>query len=112
MTKPLTMPVDSEVTMTIEGDLTHLCPVVDEVDRGRVSITWRTQGETFELHMLAGYLAAWKDSHLSHEQITDRIRDDLFEVAGIELVSVETTWLTAGLEVSCSTSPIPAGVKP
>ena len=107
-----TMPESSAVTMTVAGSLVHMCPVVDEVDLGTVEIIWRTNGETYELHSLAEYLRGWQDSRLSHEQITDRIRHDLSLAPQIELVSVETTWLTAGLEVSCSTSPIPAAVTP
>lgn len=102
-----TMPVSTDATVTASGPLVHLCPVVDEVDEGHITITWRILGETFELHSLAEYLRGWKDSRLSHEQITDTIRHELSTASTwIELVSVETTWLTAGLEVSCSTSPI------
>lgn len=100
----------SDVTLTVTGDLRHLCPHVDEVDYGTVMIAWRAQGETFELHSLAEYLRGFKGARISHEQITDRIRHDLSAFPGVELVSVETNWQTAGLGVKCSTSPIPAGV--
>lgn len=109
MSHVLTMPDRSDVTMTVTGPLVHMCPVVDEVDEGTITIAWRVKGETYELHSLAEYLRGWAGSHLAHEQITDRIRHDLSVVVGIELVSVETTWLTAGMEVSCSTSPTVAG---
>ena len=104
-----TVPCDADVTMTAAGDLMHLCPFVDEVDRGRITITWQTFGQTFELHALADYLRGFKDSAISHEQITDRIRHDLATVDGLALVSVGTTWETAGMEVRCSTSPTLVG---
>ena len=100
----------SDVTSAVTGDLRHRCPHVEEIDRGRVTITWRVAGRTYELHSLREYLAGFADARLSHEEVTDRIRHDLSVADGIELVSVETTWLTAGLEVSCSTSPILAGL--
>lgn len=110
MTSPVaTVPDASDVTVTVRTSLQHTCPYVDEVDRGHVTITWRVDGETFELHALAGYLQGFKDARLSHEEITERIRFDLTCATElIELVSVETVWETAGMEVRCSTSLTPA----
>lgn len=104
-----TVPSDTDVTVTASADLRHRCPFVNEVDFGRIHIAWRTVGATYELHSLAEYLRTFKDAELSHEEITDRIRDDLSVVREIEILSVETTWLTGGMEVRCSTSPTPAG---
>jgi len=112
MSHVITVPCDGDVTMTATGDLTHLCPHVDEIDNGAIHIEWRVAGQTYELHSLAEYLRGFKDSRISHEEITDRIRHDLSTVNGIELISVVTTWDTAGLEVSCSTSPTRAAVTP
>lgn len=99
----------SDVIVTASGDIRHRCPHVNENDFGRVTITWRVNGFTYELHDLAEYLRGFKDAEISHEQITDRIRHDLSMVREIELLSVETTWRTAGMEVRCSTSPTLAG---
>lgn len=99
----------SDVTLTATTDLRHRCPHVDETDIGRVTITWRVLGKSYELHSLAKYLDGFRDSILSHEQITDRIRHDLSVVREIELISVNTTWVTAHMEVTCSTSPTLVG---
>ncbi|WP_182377864.1 hypothetical protein [Nocardioides sp. WS12] len=107
-----TIPIDADVRIAATGPLTHLCPVVDEVDEGRVTITWQCNGATLELHALAEYLRGFKDARVSHEQITDRIGHDLSVVDGIELVSVESTWTTAGMEVRCVSTPTPARVTP
>jgi NADPH-dependent 7-cyano-7-deazaguanine reductase QueF len=106
MSHVLTVEDTSDVTITATGDIRHRCPHVDEVDRGRVTITWRVRGRTYELHSLAEYLKGFADAHLSHEQITDRIRHDLSVVREIELVSVDTTWFTADLTVSVTTQPV------
>lgn len=98
----------SDVSLTATGDIRHRCPHRNEIDRGRVAITWRVLGKSYELHSLAEYLRAFADSVLSHEQVTDRIRHDLSVAEGIELVAVKTTWNTAGLEVQCATSQTPA----
>lgn len=100
-----TVPSDADVLMTATGELTHHCPFVDEVDNGHVTITWRTSGQSLELHALKEYLDGWRQVTASHEDVTDRIRHDLATVAGIELVSVDTTWHTADMEVRCFTSP-------
>lgn len=109
----LTIETDSTgVIVTARGPLRHLCPVVEEIDEGRVAITWRTHGVTFELHALAAHLRSYAGTRISHEDLTDTIRHDLSAHAGLTLLDVTTTWETAGLEVSCSTSPTPAGATP
>jgi NADPH-dependent 7-cyano-7-deazaguanine reductase QueF len=107
----LTVPESGAVDVTAAGLLIHLCPHRDEEDLGRVTVTWRCSGSTFELHALAEYLSNWEQTSLSHEELTDRIAYDLSNLPGVELLSVATTWQTAGLEVSCSTSPTPADPK-
>ena len=95
----------TDVTVTASGELRHVCPYANELDLGHVTIAWRTAGQTYELHSLAEYLRDFKDAEMSHEEITDRIRHDLSIADGVDLLSVETTWLTGGMEVRCSTSP-------
>lgn len=112
MSHVLTVPDSSDVAVTVTGALDHRCPHVNERDHGNVTISWRVKGQTYELHSLAEYLRLWKDSEISHEAITDRIRHDLSVVVGIELLSVETEWLTAGLEVQCASTPTLARVTP
>lgn len=107
----LTVESAADVTMTVTAPVQHLCPFVDEVDDGTVTISWRVDGATFELHALAEYLRGYKDARLSHEDITDRIRHDLSAPPGVELLTVESTWTTAGVEVTCSTSPTPVGQR-
>jgi NADPH-dependent 7-cyano-7-deazaguanine reductase QueF len=101
----------ADVQVTATADLQHLCPFVDEVDHGTITIAWHCNGATLELHSLREYLDGFKDSELSHEALTDLIRHDLSVIARIDLISVTTTWQTAGMEVTCSTSPTPVGRK-
>lgn len=102
-----TVPSTSDVEVTVTTPLTHRCPFVDEIDNGTITITWRVDGETFELHSLRHYLNSFADVEISHEGITDLIRHDLSTVPDVELISVSTAWETAGMEVRCSTSVIP-----
>jgi NADPH-dependent 7-cyano-7-deazaguanine reductase QueF len=104
-----TSPTDAETEVTVTADMQHLCPFVDEVDFGTIAITWQCDGATLELHSLREYLDGFKDSELSHEALTDLIRHDLSVIPGVDLASVTTTWQTAGMGVTCSTSPIRVG---
>jgi len=109
MTLPQAVPTTAGVRMTVTADVQHLCPFVNEVDNGAVTVTWQANGATFELHSLRDYLNGFKNSEISHEMLTDRILRDLSTTQGVEIVSVESTWDTAGMEVQCSTLPTLAG---
>lgn len=88
--------------LRVTAPLVHLCPFRDEVDKGAVTITWETEGQTFELHSLASYLQSFRPVRISHEALTLHIKDSLNASAGLTVVSVATLWGTAGLGVGCS----------
>jgi NADPH-dependent 7-cyano-7-deazaguanine reductase QueF len=93
--------VDSTAEVTVTSPLVHRCPFVPEVDTGTVTITWRCEMNTVELHSLAAYLASWADQTISSEEITEQIMRDLEQqLDGIQAVSVGTAWETAGMKVS------------
>lgn len=105
----LTEPVEASVRLTATAHIQHLCPFVQEVDNGTITIVWDTDGWTLELHALRAYLNTFTDREISHEDLTDEVRAELACHHGIGNVDVSTTWRTAGMEVACSTSPIRAG---
>jgi NADPH-dependent 7-cyano-7-deazaguanine reductase QueF len=102
------VPTDSPVTLATKASIQHLCPFVHEVDNGNITVTWDTDGWTFELHSLRAYLRSFTDREISHEDLTEEVRAELSSHHGISAVTVTTEWRTAGMEVRCSTSPIPA----
>jgi NADPH-dependent 7-cyano-7-deazaguanine reductase QueF len=74
---------------------------VEEVDTGTVTITWRCEQNTIELHSLAAYLDSWAEQKISSEEITEQIMRDLEQqLDGIQSMSVSTTWETAGMTVT------------
>jgi NADPH-dependent 7-cyano-7-deazaguanine reductase QueF len=85
-----------------------MCPFVNEVDNGTITITWEADGWTLELHSLRAYLSTFQDREISHEELTEEIRAELSTHHGINEVTVNTNWRTAGMEVRCCTSPTPA----
>lgn len=105
-----TVPIEADVALTVTANLQHMCPFVHEVDSGSVTITWETDGWTIELHSLRAYLNTFHDRKISHEELTEEIRAELNSHKWINITSVNTSWRTAGMEVSCFSSPTPAGL--
>ena len=91
--------------VTIEAPVRKICPYRLEVDHGSATLTFDiAKGDGPELHTLAARLHDTKDRVVSHEEYTRNIMD-AWGFRG--LVSVETHWHTAGLEITCATSQIP-----
>lgn len=109
MSTPDTVPCDAHTTVTIDAPFRHMCPFVHEVDNGTAQITWVTEGNTIELHSLAHHLDTYRDVEISHEELTRQLRDALDALDGLTITHITTTWHTAGMEVTCSTSPTHAG---
>lgn len=97
------------VRVTVNAPIRHLCPFKDEIDDGQLTLSWRTDHSTVELHSLRNFLGAFADAPISHEEVVSEIWGAMSRVGGIRSVSVHTTWRTAGLEVTCSTSPTRVG---
>jgi NADPH-dependent 7-cyano-7-deazaguanine reductase QueF len=105
MSAPATVPVEASVRLTTTAPIQHMCPFVHEVDNGNVTIAWDADGWTFELHALRAYLGTFSEREISHEELTQELQHELAGHHGINNVTVETSWRTAGMEVACNTSP-------
>jgi len=106
----ITVGAPHNVTLTATAPARHLCPYVNEKDEGTVTVTWLTQGRTFELHSLRRHLdqfmVEWGGEEISHEEFTLKLKDTFAPVhagAGLQVLSVRTDWTTAGMPVVCST---------
>jgi NADPH-dependent 7-cyano-7-deazaguanine reductase QueF len=104
----LTVPVEANVRLSVTASIQHLCPFVQEVDNGTVTVAWDTEGWTFELHALRAYLNTFVDREISHEDLTDEIRAELNSHHGINNVTIGSTWRTAGMEVVVTTGKVNA----
>ena len=98
MTAPelVAAPVGAKVTAS--GDMNHLCPFKDEVDKGRATVSWTTNGATYELHSLAEYFGSFAEEKISHEQLATRVMNELNQ-PGVSELRVEVRYVTAGLIV-------------
>lgn len=92
--------------VTVHAELRHLCPFRDEVDQGHITVSWRIDGYTFELHDLAAYFATFHDVTISHEELTGRIAAEL----GDSVVNVTTHWQTAGM-ATCVSRDAPTAIE-
>jgi NADPH-dependent 7-cyano-7-deazaguanine reductase QueF len=106
------VPCESGTSVTVRASLTHQCPYVAEIDHGYIVVTWISETATFELHALREYLYTFELEAISHEALTQRIRRELDATAGLRVTAVETAWRTAGMEITCTTSPTPARATP
>lgn len=102
--KPIELvPADSQATVTAGGLVSHLCPFVDEADHGTVTITWRCNTSTVELHSLAAYLGGFTDRRIGHEDLVEEVFQHLRDAApGVSVRSVTARFTTAGLGVEVS----------
>lgn len=103
-----TVPVEATVRMSATSPIQHMCPFVQEVDNGTITVSWDTDGWTLELHSLRAYLNTFQGREISHEELTAEIEAELSGFVGIAAVTVTTTWRTAGMEVVVTTSEVSA----
>jgi NADPH-dependent 7-cyano-7-deazaguanine reductase QueF len=98
----LTVPCPAAVRVTVTMSARHLCPFKPEVDRGEMEISWRTDGNTIELHALAALLASQAQWVISHEEFTAWLTGELSALDGLTVETVTSRWVTAGGQVSVS----------
>lgn len=109
MNAPTTVPVEGATRLTATAPIQHMCPFIQEVDNGTITVSWDAQGWTFELHALRAYFNTFAEREISHEELTNEVWHELTGHYGIGNVSVTSSWRTAGMEVLCSTSPTLVG---
>lgn len=96
MTGPRVVLVEARgMTAAATMPLTHLCPFVEEVDHGSVTLEWRVENRTLELHSVRDWLATFAAVKVSHEQLTGDLYDLLLNL-GLTGLAVTTRWETAG----------------
>lgn len=108
MSEPSSVPIEAHVRLSAKASIRHLCPFVQEVDNGTLTVAWDADGWTLELHALHAYLGTFAEREISHEELTAEVQAELSSHHGINNVSVTSSWRTAGMEVACSTSLTPA----
>ncbi len=77
-------------------ELTCLCPMTAQPDFATVTITYVPDQHLVELKSLKLYLWTYRDVGVFHEDITNRILDDLVAVIAPRRMTVHTLWNVRG----------------
>ena len=77
-------------------ELTCVCPMTGQPDFATVSITYVPAASIVELKSLKLYLWSYRDEGSFHEDVTNRILDDLVAAIGPKRMTVRTDWLVRG----------------
>jgi hypothetical protein len=106
MTTLATHPADAPGVLVVArvDDFQHKCPVVDEIDRGNLTVWWVTTDRTLELHSLHDYLDTWEDTATTHEDLVTAIAAAL-AWAGVAGTGARFTGRTAGMDVEATANP-------
>jgi 7-cyano-7-deazaguanine reductase len=77
-------------------ELTCLCPMTGQPDYASVTITYVPGPSIVELKSLKLYLWSYRDEGAFHEDVTNRILDDLVAAVSPRRMTVRTDWLVRG----------------
>ena len=77
-------------------EFTCLCPVTGQPDFATVSISYVPADRIVELKSLKLYLWSYREEGAFHEDVTNRILDDLVSCLGPRRMTVTTEWLVRG----------------
>lgn len=77
-------------------ELTCVCPVTGQPDFATVTIEYVPDRLIVELKSLKLYLWGYRDQGVHHEDVTNRVLDDLVAALSPRSMTVTTAWLPRG----------------
>ena len=77
-------------------EFTCLCPMTGQPDFATVTVTYVPGESIVELKSLKLYLWGYRDEGAFHEDVTNRILDDLVAAVGPRRMTVRTDWNVRG----------------
>ena len=78
------------------SDFTCVCPMTGQPDFATVTITYVPDEKIVELKSLKLYLWSFRDEGAFHEDVTNRILDDLVAAIAPRRMTVHTAWNVRG----------------
>ena len=78
------------------SEFTCICPVTGQPDFANVQISYAPGPSIVELKSLKQYLWSYRDEGAFHEDVTNRILDDLCSAIDPRRMTVVTDWLVRG----------------
>ena len=86
---------DYEVRCTTP-EFTSVCPLTGQPDFATVTISYVPEASIVELKSLKLYLWSYRDEGAFHEDVTNRVLDDLVAAIAPRRMTVTTDWLVRG----------------
>lgn len=77
-------------------EFTCVCPMTGQPDFATVTISYVPDGSIVELKSLKLYLWSYRNEGAFHEDVTNRILDDLVQAIAPRRMTVCTDWLVRG----------------
>ena len=77
-------------------EFTCVCPLTGQPDFATVTLTYVPDGSIVELKSLKLYLWSFRDEGAFHEDVTNRILDDVVAAILPRRLTVHTDWLVRG----------------
>jgi 7-cyano-7-deazaguanine reductase len=77
-------------------EFTCICPITGQPDFATVTIAYVPGPSIVELKSLKQYLWSFRDEGAFHEDVTNRILDDLVAAVAPRRITVTTDWLVRG----------------
>lgn len=86
---------DYEIVCTTP-EFTSVCPLTGQPDFATVTVTYVPDRSIVELKSLKLYLWSYRDEGAFHEDVTNRISNDLVAAVAPRRLTVRTDWLVRG----------------
>jgi 7-cyano-7-deazaguanine reductase len=77
-------------------EFTCLCPITGQPDFATVTVVYRPGPSIIELKSLKQYLWSYRNEGAFHEDVTNRILDDIVTAVEPRHLTVRTDWLVRG----------------
>jgi 7-cyano-7-deazaguanine reductase len=77
-------------------EFTCVCPMTGQPDFATVTVTYVPGESIVELKSLKLYLWSYRDEGAFHEDVTNRILDDIVAAVAPRRITVHTDWLVRG----------------
>jgi 7-cyano-7-deazaguanine reductase len=77
-------------------EFTCVCPLTGQPDFATVTVSYVPDASIVELKSLKLYLWSYRDEGAFHEDVTNRILDDLLAAISPRRLTVHTDWLVRG----------------
>ena len=90
-------------------EFTCLCPLTGQPDFATVTLTYVPGPSIVELKSLKLYLWSYRNEGGFHEDVTNRILDDLVAAVAPRRMTVTTDWLVRGASTRWWRPPTPSG---